>query len=56
MTDSVSAAVLGKVNPELVRTNEEQIESIRKHLASVHSNYVAAFDRLVQLAQEQRDE
>jgi hypothetical protein len=41
---------------ELVRTNEEQIESIRKQLAGVHSNYAAAFERLVQLAQEQRDE
>jgi hypothetical protein len=41
---------------ELVRTNEEQIESIRKHLTDVHSNYAVAFDRLVQLAQEQRDE
>jgi hypothetical protein len=41
---------------ELVRTNQEQIESIRKHLAGVHSNYVTAFDRLVQLAQEQHDE
>jgi hypothetical protein len=41
---------------ELVRTNEEQIEDIRRHLTSVHPDYATAFDRLVQQAQEQRDE
>jgi hypothetical protein len=41
---------------EMVRTNEEQIGGIRKHLAGVHSDYAAAFDRLVLQAQEQRDQ
>jgi hypothetical protein len=41
---------------ELIRVNPEHLETIRRHLATVHADYVAAFDRLVQRAQEQRDE
>src|SRR5262245_57235186 len=40
---------------ELMRVNMDQVEAIRTHLASVHSDYVAAFDRLVERAQEQQD-
>src|SRR6516162_2545068 len=31
---------------ELIRTNGDKVETIRKHLADVHSDYAAAFDRL----------
>jgi len=41
---------------ELVRTNLDQVEAIRAHLATAHPDYVAAFDRLVERAREQRDE
>ena len=41
---------------ELVRANPDQIEAVRNHLQSVHAEYAAAFDRLVQRASEQRDE
>jgi hypothetical protein len=41
---------------ELVRANPQQIESVRQHLATVHANYAAAFDQLVQRARDQRDE
>jgi hypothetical protein len=40
----------------LLRANEERIDAIRQHLASVHPEYVIAFDELVQSAREQRDE
>ena len=40
---------------ELVLTNPEQIDTIRHHLALVHVDYLQAFDRLVQRANEQRD-
>lgn len=38
---------------ELVRANPEQVASIREHLVRVHTDYVAAFDRLAQRAREQ---
>jgi hypothetical protein len=38
---------------ELVRANADQIETIRRHLASVHPDYVVAFDALTQRAREQ---
>jgi hypothetical protein len=41
---------------ELVRVNEDQIDTIRQHLLTVHADYVAAFDRLVQRAREQEDQ
>jgi hypothetical protein len=41
---------------ELIRANPKELEAIRAHLASVHSAYLAAFDRLAQRAREQRDE
>jgi hypothetical protein len=40
---------------ELIRTNPDKVESIRQHLATVHADYVAAFDRLVERAPEQQD-
>ena len=33
---------------ELVRANPRQIEAVRRHLATAHADYVAAFDRLVE--------
>jgi hypothetical protein len=41
---------------ELMRANPEQVEVVRKHLASAHADYAAEFDRLVERAREQRDE
>ncbi|MBI3469197.1 MAG: hypothetical protein HY000_39845 [Planctomycetes bacterium] len=41
---------------ELMRIRMEQAAEIRKHLAAVHADYVAAFDRLVERAKDQRDE
>ena len=38
---------------ELVRANPDRIAAIRDHLASVHADYVRAFDRLVDRAREQ---
>jgi hypothetical protein len=40
---------------ELIRANPDQIESIRTHLATVHADYAATFDQLVQRAQDQED-
>ncbi|MGH7128799.1 MAG: hypothetical protein ACREIV_09530 [Planctomycetaceae bacterium] len=40
---------------ELERANMERADAIRQHLESVHSDYVAAFDRLVDRAREQED-
>jgi hypothetical protein len=40
----------------LLRANEEGIDAIRQHLASVHPKYVIIFDELVQSAREQQDE
>jgi hypothetical protein len=41
---------------ELVRANPGQVDAVRRHLASVHPDYVTAFDHLVQRARDQRDE
>jgi hypothetical protein len=41
---------------ELIRANPDQIEIVRRHLASAHADYVAAFDRLAERARDQRDE
>jgi hypothetical protein len=38
---------------ELLRAKPERMEAIRRHLESVHADYVAAFDRLAQKAREQ---
>jgi hypothetical protein len=40
---------------ELIRSNPEQIESLREHLSNVHSQYLIHFDSLVVKASEQRD-
>jgi hypothetical protein len=40
---------------ELVRVNMDQVDAIRQHLAGVHPDYAAAFDRLVERAREQED-
>ena len=34
----------------------DQIEAIRPHLATVHGDYVVAFDKLLERVREQRDE
>ncbi len=36
----------------LIRANPDKLDSIRNHLATVHFDYVAAFDRLVEIAPE----
>ncbi|HZL35411.1 MAG TPA: hypothetical protein VFC78_08885 [Tepidisphaeraceae bacterium] len=41
---------------ELIRANPQNVAAIRGHLATVHGDYVIAFDQLVQRAQDQRDE
>jgi hypothetical protein len=41
---------------ELMRANPDQVDAVRRHLASVHADYVVAFDRLLQRAREQQDE
>jgi hypothetical protein len=41
---------------ELLRVNQDQIDSIRIHLVSVHGDYAAAFEVLVERARLQRDE
>jgi hypothetical protein len=41
---------------ELLRVNPGQIDSIRRHLSNVHTDYVGKFDRLVQSAREQEDD
>jgi hypothetical protein len=41
---------------ELVRANSDQIDELRQYLATVHVDYVIAFDRLVERARDQRDE
>jgi hypothetical protein len=40
---------------ELVRVQPGQIDAIRRHLTTVHADYVKAFDRLVERAREQQD-
>jgi hypothetical protein len=41
---------------ELMRARPDQVEALRDHLASVHPDYVAAFDRLVERARDQEDQ
>jgi hypothetical protein len=41
---------------KLILENPDNVAAIRQHLASVHTSYVAAFDRLVERACEQCDE
>ena len=41
---------------ELIRTNPDQVDAVRRHLAGVHPDYVAAFDLLLTKARDQRDE
>jgi hypothetical protein len=38
---------------ELIRANPDQVESIRQHLATIHADYVQAFDALQQRAANQ---
>jgi hypothetical protein len=40
---------------ELVRANADEVSAIRAHLGTVHADYVAAFDGLVERAREQDD-
>jgi hypothetical protein len=40
---------------ELIRANPAEVQSIRRHLATVHADYVSAFDRLEQQARDQQD-
>jgi hypothetical protein len=37
---------------ELVRANRDEVDAVRRHLATVHGDYVIAFDRLVDQAAE----
>lgn len=41
---------------ELLRANPQRVDEIRRHLETVHADYVAAFDRLVERAREQGEE
>jgi hypothetical protein len=41
---------------ELMRANPESAATVREHVASVHDEYVEAFDRLLQRAREQVDQ
>jgi hypothetical protein len=41
---------------ELMRVHMDQANAIRNHLKTVHADYVAAFDRLLQRAQDQQDQ
>jgi hypothetical protein len=40
---------------ELIRVNQDRIDTIRQHLATVHPAYVDAFGQLVERALEQQD-
>jgi hypothetical protein len=40
---------------ELVRSNPDKVDALRRHLASVHADYVRYFDEQVQRAQEQTE-
>jgi hypothetical protein len=40
---------------ELIRANLDQVAAIRHHLAPVHADYLAAFDRMLERAQEQAE-
>lgn len=41
---------------EVMRANPDQVEPVRQHLATVHSEYVTRFNQLLQRAQEQQDQ
>jgi hypothetical protein len=41
---------------ELLRSNPDQVDTLRRHLAGVHADYVARFDELLRRAREQQDE
>jgi hypothetical protein len=41
---------------ELIRANPGSLDAIRQHLASVHPDYVVAFDQLARRAADQSDE
>jgi hypothetical protein len=41
---------------ELLRANPGETHAIRSHLTSVHRDYLASFDRLLQRAREQQDQ
>jgi len=41
--------------PETMRENMDKVDAVREHLAAVHADYTAAFDRLVERAREQED-
>lgn len=41
---------------KLILENPDKVAVIRLHLATVHADYVAEFDRLVERASDQRDE
>ena len=41
---------------EIIRVYPDQIDAIRRHLTTVHADYVQALDRLVERARSQRDE
>ncbi len=40
---------------ELIRTNPDQVEAIRQHLATIHADYVRAFDALLARAKAQEE-
>jgi hypothetical protein len=40
---------------ELIRSNADQVQQLRSHLASIHPNYVEAFDQLVKSAAAQAE-
>jgi len=40
---------------ELIRTNPDQVQTIREHLAVVHEKYVEGFDRLVERSREENE-
>jgi hypothetical protein len=40
---------------ELIRTNPDQVEAIRLHLATIHADYVQAFDALLARARAQEE-
>ncbi len=40
---------------ELIRANRDQVDAIREHLATIHADYVVAFDALVQRAGTQEE-
>jgi hypothetical protein len=40
---------------ELIRANPDQVEAIRQHLATIHADYVQAFDALLGRASTQEE-